>query len=61
MNKYLNDVVYVYEYLIDNEYFKQQELDLITNIKGWNIETLNDCIYARYGFHDLEQLIGENE
>jgi hypothetical protein len=61
MEKYLNDVVYVYEYLIDNEYFKQEELDLITNIKGWNIETLNDCIYARYGFHDLEQLIGENE
>jgi hypothetical protein len=61
MNKYLNDVVYVYEYLIDNEYFKQEELDLIINIKGWNIETFNDCIYARYGFHDLEQLIGENE
>jgi hypothetical protein len=61
MEKYINDVVYVYEYLIDNEYFKQQELDLITNIKGWNIETLNDCIYARYGFHDLEQLIAENE
>jgi hypothetical protein len=61
MEKYINDVVYVYEYLIDNDYFKQEELDLITNIKGWNIETLNDCIYARYGFHDLEQLIGENE
>lgn len=23
---------------------------------GWSIETLNDCIYARYGYHSYEQL-----
>lgn len=49
----------VYEYLIDHEYFTSEELDLVTNINGWNIESLNDCIYARFGFHDLEQLIDE--
>jgi hypothetical protein len=59
MNKYKNDPTEIYEILIDNNYFTQEELDLITNINGFNVETLNDCIYARYGFHDLAQLIGE--
>lgn len=47
----------VYEYLIDHEHFTSEELDLVTNINGFNVESLNDCIYARYGYHDLEQLL----
>ena len=46
----------VYEYLIDHEYFTIEELNLVTDINGWNIESLNDCIYARYGYHSLEQM-----
>lgn len=54
-----NSVSETYEYLIDHEYFTKDELDLVTNINGWNVESLNDCIYARYGYHDLEQLLDE--
>jgi hypothetical protein len=42
--------------LIDGEYFNEQELHLITAINGYSVDTLNDCIYARYGFRDYEQL-----
>ena len=32
-----------------------EELELITNINGLNIEALNDVIYVRTGYHDIEQ------
>lgn len=46
----------LYTKLIDEGYFTEEELDLITKINGYNIKTLNDCIYARYGYRDYEQL-----
>jgi hypothetical protein len=55
------DVNELYETLIDEEYFTEAELNLITNINGYNLETLNDCIYARYGFRTYEQMKGEDD
>ena len=49
----------LYNYYIDSEMFTQNELDLITNINGWNVETFNDVLFARYGYRDLEQMLGE--
>jgi hypothetical protein len=49
----INDV---WGLLIDGGYFTDDELQLITNINGYTIETLNDCIYARYGFRSYEQM-----
>lgn len=49
----------VYDYLLDNDIFTEKELELVTNINGNSIETLNDMIYARYGFRDLEQMLEE--
>lgn len=46
----------LYEYLIQERYFTPSELALVTDINGNTIETLNDCIYARYGYRDIEQL-----
>ena len=51
------DVNFVYIYLIDNGYFTEAELQLMTCVNGYTIDTLNDCIYARYGYHSLEQLL----
>ena len=53
-----NEVNEKWGVLVDNGYFTQEELELITNINGYNVETLNDCIYARYGYRNLEQLQG---
>ena len=49
----------LYNYYIDSEMFTQNELDLITNINGWNVETFNDVLYSRYGYRDLEQMLEE--
>ena len=35
----------------------EQELQLITDINGYNKQTLNDVIYARTSYHDMEQYI----
>ena len=42
--------------LIDEALFTEEELQLLTNINGYNMETLNDAIYARYGYRDYEQM-----
>lgn len=46
----------IYNELVENNYFTNEELSLITCINGYTVDTLNDCIYARYGYHNLEQL-----
>lgn len=49
----------LWSYLVDNEFFTQAELELITSINGYNIDTLNDALYARYGYHSLDQMLEE--
>lgn len=45
--------------LVELELFTDDELKLLININGYSIETLNNAIYARYGYRDLEQMIDE--
>jgi hypothetical protein len=45
--------------LVKLELFTDAELKLLININGYSIETLNNAIYARYGYRDLEQMINE--
>ena len=47
------------EALLDNEYFTQEELELLIAINGNTTETLNNAIYARYGYRNWEQLSAE--
>lgn len=54
-------VDYIYEHLIAYDYFTEEELDLVTNVAGYNRETLDNCIYSRYGYNDFEQLLEEDE
>jgi len=49
----------LYNKLIDEGLFTEEELQLITDINGYSIETLNDCIYARYGYRSYEQMTEE--
>ena len=49
----------VYNYFIDVEMFTYEELNLITNINGYNLETLNDCLFSRFGYRDLEQMLSD--
>ncbi len=49
----------IWDYLIESGIATQEELELVTNINGYTEETLNDVIYARTGYRNLEQLLGE--
>jgi len=49
----------LWQKLIDEGLFTEDELQLITNINGYSIETLNDCLYARYGYRSYEQMTDE--
>ena len=59
MRKDFQDVNELWDELLDQELFTQAELQLLTNINGYSVETLNDAIYARYGFRDYNQMMEE--
>ena len=46
----------VWDLLIEYGIATQEELELITCINSYNIDTLNDVIYARTGYRDIEQI-----
>ena len=54
-----NEADLVFNYFIDTEMFTYEELNLITNINGYNLEVLNDCLFSRFGYRDLEQMLSE--
>lgn len=55
------ELMNIYNDLIEIGVATDSELDLITDINGFNIDTLNDVIYVRTGFRTYEQLMGVNE
>ena len=59
MKKAFKDVNVLWDELQDMELFTYEELKLLTNINGYSVETLNDAIFARYGYRDLEQMMEE--
>ena len=56
----MKDVNKLWDKLIEQELFTEEELRLVTDINGYSVETLNDCIYARYGYRSLEQMEDED-
>ena len=57
MKEAFKDVNELWDELLDLELFTYEELRLLTNINGLSVETLNDAIFARYGFRDYDQMI----
>lgn len=37
----------------------QEEIDLVTDINGWNEESMLDILFARTGLRDIEQFCNE--
>lgn len=50
----------IYDKLLELGCFTEPELQLVCDLNGSDIETLNNAIFSRYGYNDFEQLI-ENE
>jgi len=53
MNNELNKLS---EMLIEQGIVTEAELNLVTQINGYSMETLNQILYARTGFKSFEQL-----
>ena len=51
-----NDIESTWVYLVDSGIATEKELQLITDINGYNMESLNDVIYSRTAYQDAEQL-----
>ena len=51
-----NTIERIWDYLVETETATEKELQLVTNINGYNEDTLNSVIYARTGYRSLEQL-----
>lgn len=58
MDKTINEV---WVLLIEYGVATQEELELVTCINGYNMDTINDVIYARTGYKNIEQLENELE
>ena len=44
-------------YLVDHEIVTEAEFSLVTSINGYNLESVNDMLYARTGYHSYGQLL----
>lgn len=55
------EFVELYDALIDAGYFAEGELQLVCNVAGDTIETLDNCVYARYGYRDAAEFVTDGE
>lgn len=49
----------IWEFLIDEGIATEEELQLITSINGYNETALNDVLFVRTGYRNIEQMEGE--
>lgn len=50
----INDADAEKNFLIEQEIATEDEISLVTEINGYSIDTLNDILYARTGYQDLD-------
>lgn len=47
----------IIDYVIENDIATQEEVNLVTGINGYSEETVNDIIFYRTGYQDIEQYL----
>ena len=55
------EVDFFYNWLQENNIFTDAELQLVTDINGYNIDTLNMAVYSRCGYQTVEDLINDSK
>lgn len=55
------EVLKLFDRIVELNIATEDELDLITGINGYSLETLNNVIYYRTGYRDIEQVEEEME
>ncbi len=51
------DLDEIIDYIIENDIATQEEVNLVTGINGHSEETVNDIIFYRTGYQDIEQYL----
>ena len=46
----------IWEYLVEASYTTDEALQLLTNVCGYSVDTLESAIYALTGYRTLDQL-----
>ena len=46
----------LWDYLLDNGIASEEVLQVVTKINGFNLETLEDVLYATTGYRTLDQI-----
>ena len=54
------DVFELWDNLVEHNYFTPDELQLLVKVNGLSMKTLNNAIFARYGYRDWEQMKEED-
>jgi hypothetical protein len=54
MEKMKEEISKMWDWLLDMGIATEEELQLVTDINGYSLETLNDVLYARTGYRDQE-------
>ena len=49
----------LWDAIIEHEIATEEELELVMGINGYNSDTLNDVIYVRTGYRNIEQLLDD--
>jgi hypothetical protein len=52
---YDQQVTELWDYLLDNGIASEETLQVVTNINGYSLSTLEDVLYATTGYRSLEQ------
>lgn len=47
----------IYDLLKEYEIATEDEINLVTSINGWNLESSESIIYARTGLNSVDQLL----
>lgn len=45
----------IFDFIVEWNIATEEEIQLVTNINGWNEDSLNDIIYVRSGYRDMKQ------
>jgi hypothetical protein len=57
--KIVDDYNDLYDYLVDNEIFTEEEIAIAVYFNGESIETLETLLYYRTGYRSLDQILEE--
>ena len=50
----------LWDYLVENEVASKETLQVVTNINGFNLESLESVLFATTGYRDLDQIINSD-